>query len=301
MTIRNSMDVLSKSPVEPEVEQPGLSRLREAVANYLEPRLPQPGKLRQDVVAGLTSAIGNVPEGMADSLLVGVNPVYGLYAGIMGPFVGALFSSTQLMMVTTTSAASLASGQALVSLSGEARDNALFLMVILIGIFQIVFGLLKLGKLTRFVSYSVMTGFLAGLAMLLILSQLPTAAGYTAEGSNKLTQAIDLLLNLGEINFVSLALAILTLILAIVLGRTSLGHFASIVAIAIPSLLLLIFQWDGVKIVRDISEIPRGFPTPILPEFSEMLNVATGAASIALIMIVQGAGVSQSVPNPDGT
>jgi SulP family sulfate permease len=295
------MDAIPKYSVEPEIEQPGLGQLREAVANYLEEHIPRPAKLRQDVLAGLTSAIGNVPEGMADSLLVGVNPVYGLYAGIMGPLVGALFSSTQLMMVTTTSAASLASGQALTALSGDARDNALFLMIILIGVFQIIFGLLKLGQLTRFVSYSVMTGFLAGLAMLLILSQLPTAAGYAAEGSNKLTQALDLLLHINQIDLWSLVFAILTLILAAFLGRTFLGHFASIVAIAIPSLVVLFFQIDSVEIVRDISEIPRGFPTPVLPEFSEIFNVATGAASIALIMIVQGAGVSQSVPNPDGT
>jgi sulfate permease, SulP family len=243
MEAETKMDAASKLPVEPEVEQPGLSRLRESVANYLEPRLAQASKLRQDVVAGLTSAIGNVPEGMADSLLVGVNPVYGLYASLMGPLIGGLFSSTQLMMVTTTSAASLASGQALLNLAGDIRENALFLMVILIGVFQILFGLLKLGQLTRFVSYSVMTGFLAGLAMLLILSQLPTAAGYEATGSNKLTQAIDLFLHITEINFLSLALAILTLALAMILARTRLGHFASIAAIAIPSLLVLFFNW----------------------------------------------------------
>ncbi len=300
MEIENRMDTTSKLPVQPEVEQPGLSRLREAVANYLEPRLPHPGKLRQDVVAGLTSAIGNVPEGMADSLLVGVNPVYGLYASLMGPLVGGIFSSTQLMMVATTSATSLAAGQALLHLPSEQRDNALFLMVILVGVFQILFGLLKLGQLTRFVSYSVMTGFLAGLAMLLILSQLPTAAGYDATGGNKLTQAIDLLLHVTEINFLSLALAVLTMILAVILSRTRLGHFASIVAIAIPSLVVLFFQLGSVEIVRDISEIPRGFPTPVLPDFSETLNVASAAASIALIIIVQAAGVSQSVPNPDG-
>jgi SulP family sulfate permease len=294
------MDTASKLPVEPEVEQPGLSRLREAVANYLEPRLAQAGKLRQDVVAGLTSAIGNVPEGMADSLLVGVNPIYGLYASIMGPFIGALFSSTQLMMVATTSATSLAAGQALLSLPAEQRDNMLFLIVILIGVFQIVFGLLKMGQLTRFVSYSVMTGFLAGLAMLLILSQLPTAAGYAATGSNKLIQAIDLLLHVTDINVLSLALAVLTLILAVLLSRTRLGHYASIVAIAIPSLLVLFLNLNSVEIVRDISEIPRGFPTPVLPDFSETLNVVSVAASIALIIIVQAAGVSQSVPNPDG-
>jgi SulP family sulfate permease len=296
----NKTPTPSKLPVQPEVEQPGLSRLREAVANYLEPRLPQRGKLRQDVVAGLTSAIGNVPEGMADSLLVGVNPIYGLYASIMGPFIGGLFSSTQLMMVATTSATSLAAGQALINLPAEQRDNVLFLMVILIGVFQIVFGLLKLGQLTRFVSYSVMTGFLAGLAMLLILSQLPTAAGYAATGSNKLTQAIDLLLHVTEINFISLAFAVLTLILAVMLSRTRLGHFASIVAIAIPSLLVFFFPLGSVEIVRDISEIPRGFPTPVLPDFSNTLNVVSAAASIALIIIVQAAGVSQSVPNPDG-
>jgi len=295
------MDSTSKSPVQPEIEQPGLSHLRESVANYLEPRLPRPGKLRQDVIAGLTSALGNVPEGMADSLLVGVNPVYGLYASMIGPLIGGLFSSTQLMMVATTSATSLAAGQALLHLPAEQRDNALFLMVILVGVFQIVFGLLKLGQLTRFVSYSVMTGFLAGLAMLLILSQLPTAAGYAATGTNKLTQAIDLLLHIPDINVLSLALAILTLILAVILSRTRLGHFASIVAIAIPSLLVLFLQLEGVAIVRDISEIPHGFPTPVLPDFSEAWNLATGAASIALIILVQGAGVSQSVPNPDGT
>ena len=300
MRAGNKMDATSKLPVQPEVEQPGLSHLREAVANYLEPRLPHPAKLRQDVVAGLTSALGNVPEGMADSLLVGVNPIYGLYASIMGPFIGGLFSSTQLMMVATTSATSLATGQALLHLPLEQRDNVLFLMVILIGVFQIVFGLLKLGQLTRFVSYSVMTGFLAGLAVLLILSQLPTAVGYAPTGSNKLTQAIDLLLHVTEINFLSLALAILTLVLAVLLSRTRLGHFASIAAIAIPSLLVFFLPFDSVEIVRDISEIPRGFPTPVLPDFSEVLNVVSVAGSIALIIIVQAAGVSQSVPNPDG-
>ncbi len=295
------MDAPPKYSLEPEIEQPGLSQLREAVANYLEQHVPRPAKLRQDVLAGLTSAIGQVPEGMADSLLIGVNPVYGLYAGIFGPIVGGLFSSTQLMMVVTTSAASLAAGQSLAGVPAEGREAALFTLVILIGVFQVVFGWLKLGQLTRFVSYSVMTGFLAGLAMLLILSQLPTAAGYATTGSNKLTQALDLLLHVGEINLASLFLAILTLILAVFLSRTWVGHLASIVAIAIPSLIVLLFQLESVEIVRDIGAIPRGIPLPFLPSLSEMPSLVTGALSIALIILVQGAGVSQSVPNPDGS
>jgi SulP family sulfate permease len=148
---------------QPEIEQPGLSQLREAVANARQ-ALPGRATLIQDGLAGLNSTIGSAPDGMANSILAGVNPLYGLYASMIGPIVGALFTSTQLMIINSTSAAALAANQALGSLTGEQRDRALFLMVVLIGVFQIVLGLLRTGQLTRFVSYSVMTGFLAGVA-----------------------------------------------------------------------------------------------------------------------------------------
>ena len=93
---------------------------------------------------------------MASGILVGVNPIYGLYACMVGPIAGGIFSSTQLMIIATTSAASLSAGQALGSLQGEARDNALFLMVIAIGAAQVLFGMLRLGRLTLRL-FSVMT------------------------------------------------------------------------------------------------------------------------------------------------
>src|SRR5690242_4706869 len=164
--------------VEPEVDKPGLRELREAVANHLARRLPTRASLREDGLAGLNSAVSSVPDGMASGILVGVNPIYGLYACMVGPIAGGIFSSTQLMIIATTSAASLSAGQALGNLSGEARDNALFLMVVVIGALQVLFGLLGTGRLTRFVSYSVMTGFIIGIAVLTILSQLPTISGY---------------------------------------------------------------------------------------------------------------------------
>ena len=59
----------------------------------------------------MTGAIGSVPDGMAGGVLAGVNPVYGLYASLVGPIAGGLTASTQLMLVTTTSAAAIAAGQ----------------------------------------------------------------------------------------------------------------------------------------------------------------------------------------------
>src|SRR5690242_9754793 len=160
--------------VEPEVNQPGLRELRESVANHLTRRLPSRASLREDGIAGLNSAVSSMPDGMASGILVGVNPIYGLYACMVGPIAGGIFSSTQLMIIATTSAASLSAGQALGNLQGAERDNALFLMVIVIGVAQALFGLLRFGRLTRFVSFSVMTGFIIGIALLTILSQLPT-------------------------------------------------------------------------------------------------------------------------------
>ena len=289
--------------LEPEVNQPGLRELREAVANHLGRRLPSGASLRDDGIAGLNSAVSSVPDGMASGILVGVNPIYGLYACMVGPIAGGIFSSTRLMIIATTSAASLSAGQALGGLQAEARDSALFLMVVLIGALQVLFGLSRTGQLTRFVSYSVMTGFIIGIAVLTILSQLPTVSGYEpTAGNNKVTQTLNLLSNLDRVDLWSLAAAAATLVLALLLPRTKLGNFGRLAAIVIPSVLVALFHMDGVAVVRDVGDIPGGIPTPHLPSFSDLsFDVLTGAFAVAVVILVQGAGVSQSVPNPDGS
>ena len=73
---------------------------------------PEPGTLRSDAIAGVPGAVGSVPDGMASAVLVGVNPVYGLYASFAGPIAGGLTASTRLMVITTTTAAALAAGSA---------------------------------------------------------------------------------------------------------------------------------------------------------------------------------------------
>jgi SulP family sulfate permease len=160
------------------VDQPGLSDLREAVANAGR-HLPERRTVRDDAVAGLNGALTSVPDGMASGLLAGVNPIYGLYACIAGPIAGGALSSTQLMIVATTSASALGAGQALLTIPETDRTDALFLMVVLVGLLQVIFGLFRLGRLTRFVSYSVMTGFVAGIA---INDRGPIAIGRAAVG-----------------------------------------------------------------------------------------------------------------------
>ena len=154
-----------------------------AVRAWLRALRPDRRTLGTDAVAGVPGAIGSVPDGMAAAVLVGVNPVYGLYASIAGPIAGGLTASTQRMVITTTTAAALAAGSAVSGFSGADRSDALFLLTILAGALMVAAGLLRLGRYTRFVSVSVLTGFLTGVAFNIIFGQLGDLLGAPAEGS----------------------------------------------------------------------------------------------------------------------
>ena len=143
---------------------------------------PERATLRTDAVAGVSGAIGSVPDGMAASVLVGVNPIHGLYASFAGRIAGGLSASTRLMVITTTSAAALAAGSALEGVAPASRPGALFMLTVLAGAAMIVAGLLRLGRFTRFVSHSVMIGFLSGVAVNIIAGQIPDLTGADGRG-----------------------------------------------------------------------------------------------------------------------
>jgi sulfate permease, SulP family len=285
---------------EPPSGQPGLGALRAAVAVAAR-RFRTPARPGREALAGLNVAIANVPDGLANGLLVGANPVYGLYATMAGPLVGGALASTRLMVVSTTAAASLTAAQALSTLPAGSREDGLFLMVVLAGAIQVAAGLLGLDRLTRFVSYSVTTGFLTGIAASLVLSQLPTITGVEASGGNRVAQALSVLARAAEAVPWSVGLAALALLLAVLLPRTPVGSAGRLLAVIVPSLLLVLLDLQGVRAVGDVGEIPRSVPSPAIPRLAAAFDVLTGALSLAVVILVQGAGVSQSVPNPDGS
>lgn len=259
------------------------------------------GKLRQDTVAGLINAVVSVPDGLASAALAGVNPVYGLYTSITAPVAGSALVSAQLMQVSTTTASALAAGQAIAGYPVAQRDGALFLLVLLVGVFLAIFGVLRLGRLVRFVSHAVMTGFLTGVAAVLVLDQLAPLVGYSPRGSNEIVQFVDLLRNPSQFDIPTIVVGVLALALVFGLARTRLATLASLIALVVPTLLVVVLGWGAVQQVADVSPIPRGLPTLTLPDLSLLSPALLLAAfSLAVVIAVQGAGVSQSVENPDG-
>lgn len=255
----------------------------------------------KDVVAGLPGAISSVPDGMASAVLVGVNPVYGLYASFAGPTAGGLTSSTRLMVITTTTAAAIAAGSAVSGYDSEQRPEALFLLTFLAGLVMIAAGVLKLGRYTRFVSHSVMTGFLTGVAVNIICGQLGDLTGVSAEGANSLAKALDVITHPSSIDLASLLAGLGALGILIGLARTRLNTVSALAALVVPTLAVILAGATAVIRVDDIGEIPRSLPTPSIPDLSLIsVNLVLNACAIALIILVQGAGVSESAPNGDG-
>jgi sulfate permease, SulP family len=283
-----------------------MERLR-SKARHLK---PERGHLVSDMVAALTFAVVNVPQAMGHALLVMVNPLLGIYTLMVAVPIGAIFSSSVFMNVSTTGALAVAAGAVMLEFPAGQRAEALVVLVLLVGVIQFLAGLFKLGFLIRFVSHSVMTGFLNGVAVLIILGQLSDLTGYQSSFSNRVAQGLDLLLRIGQVNPQVTAIGVFTLALIVaLLWHKVLQRFAFIIAIAVATVLLVVLslpalptaaQFAAVPMVGGIAAIPRELPQLALPQLSLVLSLWLPALSIAIIGLVQGAGVSQGTPNPDG-
>ena len=144
------------------------------------PEYQNPGTIRSDIFAGLTGAIVVMPQGIAFALLAGMPPQYGLYAAMIPCLIAALFGSSRLMVTGPANAISL-STMALIAPLALPESNIYIGYVLtlsfLVGILQLLLGISKAGKWVEKVPHSVIVGFTAGAAILIINSQLGTLLG----------------------------------------------------------------------------------------------------------------------------
>lgn len=252
-------------------------------------------------MAGIPGAIAGVPDGMAASVLAGIGPSYGLYASFAGPTAGGLTSSTRLMVITTTSAAALAAGSAVSGLAPHDRGAGVVLVTLCAGLVMLTAGLLKLGRFARFVSHSVMSGFLFGIAVNILLGQIPDLTGAVATGSTSLAKAWSVITHPARIDGPSLLVGLLAIgVLLVARLLPSLASYGAVLALVLPTATAMLLGLD-VESVGDTGEIPAGLPVPHLPSLGLLSpGLVIGGLSVAAIVLVQGYGVSQSVPNSDG-
>ena len=145
-----------------------------------------------------------------------------------------------------------------------------------------------------------MIGFVNAVATLIILGQLDDFTGYSSSGPNRVMRTVDLFRNLDSVDLPTLTIGVVTIILILTLEKTSLKSFGLVVALFAASLLVPLLGAEGVTQVRDIAEIPSTLPRPMLPSLSELPWLVIPALSLTFVGLMQGASISQSIPNPDG-
>ncbi|MDR6906012.1 SulP family sulfate permease [Agromyces sp. 3263] len=258
--------------------------------------------LGKDALAGTILGIESVPDGLAIGLLAGVNPVAGIYAFLFGMVGAAVLTSSTFMAVQATGAMALiVSDTDLGALPDP--DRGLFTLAMLTGVFMIIAGVLKGGRMLRFVPTAVMVGFVTAVGVNIVLGQLTNLTGYAGLGANRVTRAVDTLTHFWLIDLPTLTVGLVTIALIVVLTRTRLRSLGLVVAIAagsaLAALFTFVFGWD-VLTVGDVADVPTGLPAPVLPTFGDLAYLTLPALSLAFVGLVQGAAVAGAVPNADG-
>lgn len=138
--------------------------------------------------------------------------------------------------------------------------------------------------------------------MLIIIGEMGDFSGYDPSGPNKLAELWDWLANVGQWDLTTTIVGLVTIVLVLVMKRIpATEKMASIFALIVMTVVVGVLGLDSVALVSSIAQIPSSLPAPMLPDFSLVPELALGSVSVALVALVQGAGISTAYPNPDGS
>ncbi|TVR64546.1 MAG: sulfate permease [Candidatus Competibacteraceae bacterium] len=272
-----------------------------------------------DLVAALVVTLLLVPQGLAYAALAGLPPQLGLYAGLLPMVAYAVFGSSMVMSVGPVAVASLMTAAALSGIAAPGSPEyiaAAVVLALLSGVLLFGFGLLRLGNLARLLSHPVISGFITGAALMIIISQLRPLLGIDASGDTAVLLVVDLLGSLGGFEpltayfgltalvFLWLARRYLARLLArLGLARTTadlLAKLAPMLAVLVASALVVGLDWQ--ERLPVVGTLPPGLPALVVPalDFSLIGALWLPALVIGLIGFVESVAIAQSFARRSG-
>jgi sulfate permease, SulP family len=256
--------------------------------------------LKADFTAGLTGAVIVLPQGVAFATIAGLPPQYGLYTAMVTPIIAALFGSSFHLVSGPTTAISIVIFSTLShhAIPGTAEFISMALtLTFLAGVYQLAFGIARLGSLVNFVSHTVVIGFTAGAAILIATSQMKHITGITIpKGETFLHIWMDIFSDIGQINPYLISIALVTLLTALLIKKFIPKLPNLLVAMVVGSILALYFK-DSTDSIKLVGEIPSQLPPLSSPTFSwEILkSLAPEAFAIALLGLIEAVSISRAV------
>ena len=253
---------------------------------------PNAGSVRADFVAGLTVALVLVPQSMAYAQLAGMPPYYGLYAGFLPAVIGALWGSSSQLATGPVAVASLLTASALAPLAAGGTEAYVALAIglaLLVGVFQLVLGVFRLGVVVNFLSHPVIVGFTNAAAIIIGLSQLNKLIGVPMPRTEHFIADVwNVLLQIGDTHWPTLAMGVGAIAVMTVLRRLAPRAPGVLVAVAIATVVSWSVGFERNAAVS-LAQIEAPEAVMLLAEYAsaqqkiEELNarIASGGAALA--------------------
>jgi high affinity sulfate transporter 1 len=254
--------------------------------------------LRTDLIAGLTVVALLIPEGMAYAQIAGMPPQTAFYAAPIGLLAFAIFGTSRQLVVAVSAIVATMSF-ATVSLIVEPNTPEFILMTaalaVLAGLISIICGLLKLGRVAQFFSESVMVGFITGLALTVMIKQVPKILGIEGGHGNFWERTIEIIKHLPETSLPTLIIGMLCLILLILLEHYFHKIPAALVALVFGILISVILGLEA-RGVEVVGEIPAGLAKPQWPAvgLQNWWLLFPGAMGLALVNFAEAIGPARN-------
>ncbi len=275
--------------------------------------LKDPNVLRADMIAGVTVALVLIPQSMAYATLAGLPEVYGLYIAFVPVFVAALWGSSRQLGTGPVAVVSIMTAAMLTPIvipmmgSDYTQDEFLALYIpvvmfltLLVGLFQFVMGLLRLGAIVNFLSHPVILGFVNAAALFIGLTQVSKIFGVEMPGSatdNFLTERIwGVVLNLGETHWPTLIMGLASFAIMLGLKRFAPKIPAVLVAVVGTTLVsyLIGFEKMGGQVVGFVPEGLPGFSVPVF-NLEILSDLFIAAAIIAMIGFMEAISIAKAM------
>lgn len=259
--------------------------------------------LRGDLIAGVTVAAIAIPESLGYASIAGLPVQTGLYCALLPAVVFALLASSRQLVVGADSAtaALVAAGAGAVAAAGSTQYvDAVAVLCLIVGVFLLVMALAKLGFLADLISQPVLTGFLAGVGVSLIIGKLPDVLGIKASGTTW-DKLVDTVQGLGDINATSALLGLGVVVTMVGGAKVAPKVPAALVALVLFSLIAYLIDAEA-KGVGMVGALPSGLPSFAFPSIdaSEIARLSATAASIAVVVLAQSAAVARSFATKNG-
>jgi MFS superfamily sulfate permease-like transporter len=253
--------------------------------------------LKADIVAGLSVAGLMVPEAVAYAGIAGLPPSRAILAAIAGGAAYCIFGRSRFAVVAPTSSSAAILAAAIASLPGDAAVKAVMATVLvgLVGLSFLLIAALRLGGLSGFIARPVLRGFAFGLAITIIIKQLPTLLGVHVVAANPFMLLAAIMARIGSVNIASIAIGAGALVLLLTLKRlTRLPGALIVLSLGIALSFVIDLQDNGVALV---GPIPLNFARPVVPflSFNLWSRLAQLALPLTLILFAESWGTIRAL------